>query len=158
VKMDSSHRWTPRRLTSGTSGITLIKLLMTIIPMIAVGVIVIAVVFRTVQRQESNAEGAALEVAEHGLRNAVLQMARLRDSGQPLAVDGLDTKGYVQVGGSTTQASSRWDTYCSVEVRENDDTWTVVSTGRAVVPGGNVNNHRHVLGERTAEGVISKSQ
>lgn len=98
----------------------------------------------------------ALQGAQSGVEVARRRLAHPWDVNLDHGEDWPGTGGFSSLPVATDGLGSVMDEYYRVSVVSTEEEHTVTATGRAVVPGGNVNDADDVLAERTIQAVFER--
>lgn len=102
------------------------------------------------------AYAVALQAAQSGLEVAKRRLDHPWDVGLDHGQDWGGTGGYVSMPAPTDGNGVRMDAYYSIVVTTASNLHTVTVTGKAVVPGGSVNDDDDLMATRTVQAVIER--
>jgi cytoskeletal protein CcmA (bactofilin family) len=131
--------------------------------LIIVGVIFIvglgavtAVIRDTQSGKNFAAYAVALEAAQSGAAVARRRLGHLWDVNMSPGQNWPGNGAYEALPAPDDGRGALMDAYYLITVQSTATTHTVTSTGRAVIPGGNVNNSAHVLATRSVRAVFQR--
>lgn len=138
-------------------GAVLLLVLILVAGLFVVGMGAITSASRDTQSSKNYAAYAvALQAAQSGVEVARRRLAHPMDRNTSHGDDWVGTGGFDSLPDPTDGLGSLMGAWYDVQVTSDEDTHTVLATGRAVVPGGNPNVDGDVLATRTIRCVFER--